>query len=173
MNRTGNRTGAKTEAKTEAKTGPKRDTTREPTRTKAKPAASKDKPRCGLCGKRKKLTRTECCGQWICDDEDSYVLFSYAHNSCARNHRRYTLCGMHFVEEHRGSWQDCKKCRRLIEPELYAYFGTNDYNFEKLANPPPYAPTRCTGCNKVIKLASDSYTLAKGGTYCISCYSLA
>jgi len=80
---------------------------------------------------------------------------------------------MHFVEEHRGSWQDCKKCRRLIEPELYAYFGTNDYNFEKLANPPAYEPTHCTGCNKVIKLASDSYTLAKGGTYCISCYSLA
>ncbi len=24
--------------------------------------------RCGLCGKAKKLTRTECCGQWICND---------------------------------------------------------------------------------------------------------
>jgi len=56
---------------------------------------------------------------------------------------------------------------------LYAYFGTNDYNFEKLANPPAYEPTHCTGCNKVIKLASDSYTVAKGGTYCINCYSLA
>jgi hypothetical protein len=36
------------------------------------------KPRRGLCGKTKKLTKTECCGQWICDDEDKYVLFSYA-----------------------------------------------------------------------------------------------
>jgi hypothetical protein len=30
------------------------------------------KPRCGLCG-GKKLTKTECCGQWICDDEDKKV----------------------------------------------------------------------------------------------------
>jgi hypothetical protein len=29
-------------------------------------------PRCGLCGKHEQLTRTDCCGQWICDDEDNY-----------------------------------------------------------------------------------------------------
>jgi hypothetical protein len=126
-----------------------------------------------LCGKRKKLTRTQCCGQWICDAEDSYVLFSYAHNGCARNHRRNTLCGFHFVEEHKGSWQDCKRCRRDIEAEMYARFGTNDYNSEKLANPPAYAPTRCAGCGKVIKLATEGNTLSKDGTYCINCYSLA
>ncbi len=40
-------------------------------------------PRCGLCGKTKKLTKTECCDQWICDDEDKYVIFSYARNSCS------------------------------------------------------------------------------------------
>ena len=34
------------------------------------------------CGATDNLTKTECCGQWICDDEDQYVLFSYAHNSC-------------------------------------------------------------------------------------------
>jgi len=50
---------------------------------------------CGLCGKSEKLTRTECCGAWICDDEDKYVLFSYAYNSCYRNHSRYTLCASH------------------------------------------------------------------------------
>lgn len=37
-----------------------------------------EKPRCGLCGStKKKLTVTECCGNTICDDYDSYVLFSY------------------------------------------------------------------------------------------------
>ena len=54
---------------------------------------AEDKPRCGLCGKTRKLTKTECCGQWICDDEEKYVIFSYARNSCSRNHQRYTLCG--------------------------------------------------------------------------------
>src|SRR5512136_2648141 len=72
--------------------------------TKAKPKIGKrngaeGRPRCGLCGKTKKLTKTECCNQWICDDEDKYVLFSYATNSCLRNHRRYTLCGYHHFEE--------------------------------------------------------------------------
>ena len=33
-------------------------------------------PACGLCGKTKKLTKTECCGNWICDDEHKYVVFS-------------------------------------------------------------------------------------------------
>ncbi len=51
---------------------------------------AKNQPRCGLCGKTKNLTKTECCGQWICDDEHKYVLFSYAQNSCFRNHHRYT-----------------------------------------------------------------------------------
>lgn len=35
----------------------------------------KEKPRCGLCGKTRNLTKTECCGNWICDDYDKYVLF--------------------------------------------------------------------------------------------------
>ena len=63
--------------------------------------------RCGLCGATKNLTKTECCGNWICDDEDQYVMFTYAHNSCRRNPRRYTLCGGHFREGHEGKWQDC------------------------------------------------------------------
>lgn len=93
--------------------------------------------RCGLCGKTRKLTRTECCDKWICDDEDKYVLFSYARNSCDRNHRRYTLCGFHHTEEHPGRWTECKRCRdEIAEAEMYVWYGTNDYNFEKLKNPP-------------------------------------
>ena len=38
---------------------------------------------CGLCGRKtKKLTKTFCCDNWICDDVHEYVLFSYDTNSC-------------------------------------------------------------------------------------------
>jgi len=63
--------------------------------------------RCGLCGKTGRLTRTECCGKWICDDADEYVMFSYARNSCYRNHDRFTLCGYHHTEGHAGDWKEC------------------------------------------------------------------
>jgi len=137
-----------------------------PTKTKStrKPAA-RERRRCGLCGKQGKLTKTECCGQWICDDEESYVMFSYARNSCSRNHRRYTLCSFHFNEGHKGSWQDCKKCRKDFGTEIYVYHGTNEFNFEKLANPPAYEPTRCARCNRVINLAQEGHTLSGGGTF--------
>lgn len=100
-------------------------------------------PRCGLCGKAGKLAKTECCGQLICDDEENYVLFSYARNSCSRNHRRFTLCGYHHNEGHPGSWKDCPRCREDFKTEDYVYSGTNEYNFEKLENPPAYEPTKC------------------------------
>jgi len=66
-----------------------------------------DRPRCGLCGKTGTLIKTDCCGNWICDDEHKYVLFSYARNSCHRNHSRYTLCAYHHNEGHAGDWKDC------------------------------------------------------------------
>src|SRR3989338_6669733 len=100
--------------------------------------------RCGLCRKSKKLIQTSCCKQWICDDEDEYVLFSYARSSCHRNHNRYTLCGYHHAQEHKGYWETCTKCRGEFETELYVYYGTNEHNFEKLKNPPKYKPTHCS-----------------------------
>ena len=136
---------------------------------KAKPRAQRnkraeDKPKCGLCGKTKKLTKTECCGQWICDDEDKYVLFSYSTNSCSRNHRRYTLCGYHHIEGHEGNWKDCQKCRNSFETEIYVYYGTNEFNFQKLENPPAYLPTKCARCGTVISLGYDGYS-TKGNEY--------
>ena len=71
-------------------------------------------PKCGLCEKTSHLTKTACCGQWICDDEDQYVLFSFAQNSCHRNHDRFTLCSYHYHEGHGGKWQDCPECREFI-----------------------------------------------------------
>ena len=137
------------------------------------PKTAAPTPRCGLCGKTKNLTQTECCGQWICDDEDNYVLFSYARNSCHRNHRRYTLCSHHYEEEHAGDWKTCQKCREDFGTEMYVYYGTNEYNFEKLENPPQFEPTRCAKCKQVISLSKDGYAIMPGGQYiCIECSDL-
>lgn len=125
--------------------------------------------KCGLCGKTRKLIKTECCDQWICDDEDKYVLFSYARNSCRRNHRRFTLCGYHFSEGHNGNWKECSKCRNSFETEMYVYYGTNDYNFEKLKNPPEFEPTKCVKCNSIINLGEGGYSIVGGKYYCYEC----
>lgn len=131
--------------------------------------SSTAKPRCGLCGKSKKMTKTDCCGNWICDDEGNYVLFSYARNSCHRNHRRYTLCGYHHTEDHPGCWQDCKKCLGAFEAEMVAHYGTNQYNFEKLANPPGYAPTKCARCDAAIVMADGGHSHGAEGYLCPKC----
>lgn len=133
-----------------------------------KPKADPSK-RCFLCGKRTKLVRTDCCGQWICDDESNYRLFSFARNSCHRNHQRYTLCGAHYVEGHEGRWKTCATCREDFETEMYVYFGTNEYNFEKLENPPTFEPSRCDGCGAVINLAQGGYSKGREGTFCMAC----
>ena len=130
---------------------------------------SSSKPRCGLCGKTRKLTKTDCCGQWICDDEDKYVLFSYARNSCSRNHDRYTICAHHHAEEHSGKWSECPKCRKDFETEIYVYYGTNEYNFEKLKNPPAYEPTTCSKCRAVIVLREDGYSISGDKYRCERC----
>jgi hypothetical protein len=138
---------------------------------KKKYAEDSEVPRCGLCGKTENLTRTECCGQWICDDEDQYVMFSYERNSCSRNHRRYTLCGYHFSEGHQGDWKTCKACREDFEDDLEMYVdnGTNEYNFEVLENPPAFKPTHCIRCGKVIIKANGGYTQSSEGCVCFDC----
>ena len=126
-------------------------------------------PRCGLCGKQGNLRKTECCNNWVCDDEASYVAFSYARNSCDRNHRRFTLCGSHHTEEHPGTWQECAACRGGFETEMYVHFGTNEYNFKKLANLPSFEPKRCGACGAVINLGTDGYSQRGGQYWCESC----
>lgn len=136
---------------------------------KSKKGTRPPKPVCGLCGSTENLTRTECCGNWICDDEHEYVMFSYARNSCHRNHRRYTLCGFHYMEGHEGRWQDCDKCREAFETEMYVHYGTNEYNFEKLPNPPAYEPTKCHTCGEVIVLGDGGYSIQGGNYFCPTC----
>ena len=127
------------------------------------------KERCFICGKSTNLIRTLCCDMPICDDSHEYVVFSYAHNSCFRNHDRYTLCSYHHHEEHKGNWQTCKKCRDEFETEMYVYYGTNEYNHEKLKAPPKFEPTKCAGCGKIINLAEDGHSLRGGESYCMNC----
>jgi hypothetical protein len=140
-------------------------------RRSSREISKSDRKSCGLCGATDNLTKTECCGQWICDDEDQYVLFSYARNSCSRNHRRFTLCGHHCTEGHEGRWQDCSKCRDEIETEMYVYYGTNEYNFEKLPNPPAFEPTCCSQCGKAIDLGGGGYSRSGKGYTCMDCLS--
>jgi len=53
---------------------------------------------------------------------------------------------------------------------LYVYYGTNEYNFEKLENPPDYEPTRCAKCNMVISLGEDGYTISGDDYLCEHCF---
>lgn|SRR5262245_8681042 len=127
------------------------------------------RPPCGLCGKTGRFVRTECGGQWICDDEATDVLLSYARDSCSRNHRRFTLCGHHSVEGHGGDWRHGRWCRDDFATEIYVHFGTNEYNFVKLENPPGYTPTRCQQCRAIIRLAKDPFTMKGDACYCERC----
>jgi hypothetical protein len=129
-------------------------------------------PPCGLCGKIKKPRfKTECCGNWVCGDESDYVMFSYSRDICSRNHRRYTLCGYHHTEEHEGDWKTCKKCYDDFkhELEMYVWYGTNEYNFEKLPNPPKFPRTHCAGCDKIISLPDGGYTSLRDIYVCGEC----
>jgi hypothetical protein len=49
---------------------------------------------------------------------------------------------------------------------MYVWYGTNEFNFVKLKNPPEYEPTRCTQCHRIIRLAGESYS-TKGGGSCL------
>jgi hypothetical protein len=139
------------------------------TRTTTTAKRHSGQPQCGLCGRRGDLTKTPCCGQWICDDAHTYRLFSYARNSCYRNHDRYTLCAAHYHEGHAGHWKECRDCKNAFETEMYVYYGTNEYNFEVLENPPEFAPTRCDGCGAIIVLSEGGYSMGADGYLCDTC----
>jgi len=129
--------------------------------------------KCGLCGKKGKLTKTKCCDEWICDDTENYVMFSYAKSSCYRNHDRYTLCAFHYNEGHKGKWQDCKKCKKDFKGEEYAYFTTNEFNFEPLEDVPEFEPTYCSKCNKQINIGYDPHSMTPSSNeyVCAKCFS--
>jgi len=90
---------------------------------------------------------------------------------CWDKHWRYTLCNHHQVESHPGEWKTCAICRSDFETEMYVWYGTNEYNVEKLEHPPAYEPTRCVHCGVAIVLGRDAYSRKPGGSYeCAECW---
>jgi len=124
---------------------------------------------CGLCGKTRKLTKTDCCNQPICDDEDKYEMFSFSRVSCHRNHDRYTLCSYHHNNSHEGDWQTCEKCKEDIEAEMINWYGTNDYNFVKMKNPPSFVPHKCVRCGHEINMGEESHMGFGDKLVCCNC----
>ena len=55
---------------------------------------------------------------------------------------------------------------------MYVYYGTNEYNFEKLENPPDYEPTRCSKCNSIIILGEGGYSVQGDKYFCAKCNPL-
>jgi len=52
---------------------------------------------------------------------------------------------------------------------MYVWYGTNEYNFTKLENPPDYEPTRCSCCGTVIKLGTEAYSCLGEQYWCEEC----
>ena len=72
-------------------------------------------------------------------------------------------------ERHAGIWQSCPKCRDDFPTEIYVWYGTNEYNLEKLVNPPDYAPRTCVGCGTILSLSEDGYSRGPDGYRCDVC----
>ncbi len=52
---------------------------------------------------------------------------------------------------------------------MYVYYGTNEYNFTVLENPPKFKPTHCSVCGKVIRLSEGGYSLDGDAYLCEEC----
>ena len=52
---------------------------------------------------------------------------------------------------------------------MYVWYTTNEYNFEKLENPPIYEPTKCSSCGLVIRLGIDGYSIVGKKYFCMNC----
>ena len=69
---------------------------------------------------------------------------------------------------------ECKRCKdEMAETEMYVWYGTNEYNFEKLQNPPSYEPTHCSKCKEVITLSQDGYSTLGDKHFCEACTEFA
>lgn len=92
---------------------------------------SSKKRACGICGETRKLKKSDCCDNWICNDEPKYK------DSCSRAHRRESICGYHHSESHSGKWQDCEECK---EEGVEDNYPIKESYYEK---PPPKVSKKC------------------------------
>lgn len=58
---------------------------------------------------------------------------------------------------------------RCADDSRSVWYGTNEFNFEKLPNPPEFEPTHCRKCNRVIKLGEDGYSVRGKEYLCANC----
>ena len=58
------------------------------------------------------------------------------------------------IRGHAGKWKDCPICRKDFDTEMYLWSGQNEYNFEKLPNPPAFKPIKCAKCGRIIHLGN-------------------
>lgn len=126
-----------------------------------------EKPRCGLCGNNSlPLTKTECCKNWICDDEN---LAATDFDSCMKNHR-LTLCSTHFIEGHmkeEPDWRKCSACKEMFAPEDYVYLITNEYNFNEPSI--KYRISTCTDCKRELDLSIEPHLSVGDHHFCLNC----
>ena len=113
--------------------------------------------------------RTDCCNRTICDSSHTAGAgVSNILDICSRNHREYTLCGLHKKECHEESrdWRDCSKCKQHFKfPEMFVGYGTSQYNFElDWLDPPTFEPTHCSQCGELLKLNINMCIVKADGT---------
>jgi hypothetical protein len=120
--------------------------------------------KCGLCAKQGNLVKTDCCDNWICND-----VHKMKSESCYLKHASYTVCAAHHSSDHKGKWQECKKCEKSWDMANYVWYATNENNFETLANPPEVPETRCIGCKVLLDLEYDCIVGTKDGKMCLEC----
>ncbi len=117
---------------------------------------TKSKVKCELCDEEENLILTDCCKNWVCNDEDQLATFSISINQCYQNHFKNTLCGFHYREGHKEpNWKTCQQCKDYFSPEEYCYFSTNSNNFDI---------TRCTAA------AEAPHIVHKTKLYCMKCW---
>ena len=132
---------------------------------------------CGICGTKENLERTECCGNWICNTEADYQMFSYSRKHCIRSHRKYTMCGTHCSESHEGDWRTCEACATFAfeGAGVRSWYTTNGYNF----TPGLFAAystgssitDQCSRCQGRIATGFEGYSSSGQGLCCESCQS--
>jgi len=123
---------------------------------------------CAVCGKTGKMALSACCNKPMCVEAPKRSK-RYRNKSCYEGHARYTLCASHHTEGHSGDWKNCRKCIESCEAEMYNWYGTNEYNFDKLPKLLEYEPAICKHCGKVISLVNDGYSGFKGDYTCWDC----
>lgn len=129
------------------------------------PTARGEPRACGICSETRAsiLERTECCGEWVCNREDEYVLMSYSRAFCSRSHRRYTRCGFHAEEGHEGDWRACERCASEGARGVVDWHASNGYNFTPGPRPQGMLYTeQCVRCG--VRIATGWEASGFGGS---------